>query len=108
MNKSTNQRTNEIDIELKKLKKESLFQNFTKKWSNHTIFNEKCNQTTTFDGNWKCWRAKCAFDGLAKKTTEFGDIATGCTNSPSRNSYYCLEHIGNEMSFRIGEKTMKI
>jgi hypothetical protein len=60
------------------------------------------------DGNWKCWRSKCAFDGLVKRTQEFGDIPTGCTNSPSRNSYYCLDHIGNEIAFNIADKIMRI
>ena len=78
-----------------------LFPNFVKKWSSHCHpENESYKKTITIVGIWKCTRAKCCYDnGFIR--TDFGDIQTGCLNSPSPLSYNCKTHKKGDLSFQV-------
>jgi hypothetical protein len=97
-----------VDRVLADIKKD-LFSNFTQKWSQHTHPNDStCNSAIVIDGLWKCHRAKCAYDNKFVKTTEFGDIQTGCVQSPEYKSYYCSAHKGYELSILVRDKVFKV
>ena len=44
------------------------------------------------DGNWKVNRTKCLAGTIVVDTKEYGQIETGCRNTPLRGSYYCALH----------------
>jgi hypothetical protein len=78
-----------------------------KRWSAHEhIGNPLCKKTITFDGLWKISRTKCCYDVPVNKTTEFGDIPIGCTQTPERLSYFCTEHKKHELNFKVGDRVM--
>ena len=66
--------------------------NFTVKWSKHKHADEHCIRTVTFDDYWKIARSKCYYDQMTLKTEELESIQLGCTQTPSRLSYYCPNH----------------
>lgn len=78
----------------------NLFKNFVKKWTGFKHENictdKKCSQALVLDGNWKCNRLKCAFNGIYVNSDIFGEIRVGCIKTPERGSYYCLEHKSKE------------
>jgi hypothetical protein len=67
-----------------------------------------CNSAIVIDGLWKCHRAKCAYDNTFVKTVEFGNIQTGCVQSPEYMSYYCAAHKGFELSIMVRDKIFKV
>ena len=80
------------------------------RWSEHTHIKEceQCKTTITFDGCWKIYRAKCSYEFVYWETEEFKPIQIGCQNSPEYNSFFCKEHRGKQLSFKIGDETVKI
>jgi hypothetical protein len=66
--------------------------NFTVKLSKHKHADELCIRTVTFDDNWKIARSKCYYNQMTLKTEELESIQLGCTQTPSRLSFYCPNH----------------
>ena len=92
-----------LDVVLEKLKC-TLFKSMVTKWSSHTHDNlGDCKQTLTFDGLWKTTRAKCCYDDIEAKT-DFGPIPIGCIKSPTKGSYYCKQHQGVGLVFKVDDK----
>jgi hypothetical protein len=69
-----------------------MLNNFTVKLSKHKHADEHCIRTVTFDDYWKIARSKCYYDQMTLKTEELESIQLGCTQTPSRLSYYCPNH----------------
>ena len=67
-----------------------------KKWTsiNHLELckNENCSFAVNVDGNWKCFRLKCAFEDAHIISDELKPIKIDCTETPERGSYYCQNH----------------
>jgi hypothetical protein len=98
---SKNDDAQPIDVAIAKIKNTN-FANFSKKWSGHKHDDINCNKTITIDGNWKLYRAKCCFEGVAFNTEEFGPIFIGCPETPAVKSYYCDKHSSQSLALRIG------
>lgn len=100
-----------IDSVLKSIKSE-LFGNFTRKWSKHVhgtdIETNSCREIIVFDGNWKLFRNKCAYDNKYCPTKEFGAFWTGCTNTPAYRSYFCNDHKSSELVFTVNGKRLQM
>jgi hypothetical protein len=81
----------------------SLFKVFTSKWSQHQHNNDvsNCTLTLTYDGNWKLDRSKCCYENKWINCNEFGDIQTGCLNTPMKKSYFCHEHQNKQLCFQL-------
>ena len=65
---------------------------FVKKWTHLTHLthceDKKCSFAVNVDGNWKCFRLKCAFEDVQLVSIELKPIKIGCPHTPERNSYY--------------------
>ena len=48
-------------------------------------------------------RRRCMNDFSVFPTLEFGDINTGCRESPMLNSYFCKAHQNEQLKFSDGE-----
>lgn len=93
---------------IKSIKKD-LNNNFTKKWSSHVHENDHdCNTAIVIDGLWKCFRSKCAFENAFVHTEEFGDIQTGCVQTPAVKHYYCDKHKDHELVVRYRDRFVKV
>jgi hypothetical protein len=64
----------------------------TTKWSQHQNITDVSNCTLTYDGNWKLDHSKCCYENKWINCNEFGDIQTGCLNTPMKKSNFCHEH----------------
>lgn len=101
--KFTNNKTNSIDEAIETIKP-VLFEVFVHKWIGHShskINDTKCNLTITMDGCWKIARAKCVYDKINFNSDIFGKIRTGCRKTPNINSYFCKDHHGHDLVFKI-------
>ncbi|CAF1087926.1 unnamed protein product, partial [Brachionus calyciflorus] len=85
----------DIDEHLKLINR-YLSKNFTSKWSGNAhhsqCLHKMCSLSVSVDGNHKINRLKCLNSSIYYKSKEFGNILTGCPNTPDRNSYYCAVH----------------
>lgn len=92
-----------------------LVPHFIKKWFNHSDHYVngvkcKCNITLTADGLWKITRTKCIYSDRDHdiQSGEFGIIPSGCRATPCRGSYYCHDHKGYELKFRVANELISI
>ena len=90
----------------------TIFGNFVKKWSAHShdtqAQTDDCNLLIVFDGNWKIFRDKCAYDNIFVRTPEFEAIPIGCTKSPISGSYFCVEHASEDIIIRKDGQLIKL
>jgi hypothetical protein len=84
-----------LDDSLKSRRKDFL-PFFIKKWSGISHSNRctdaKCSFAINVDGNWKCFRLKCAFEDVHLISNEMNPIKIGCLETPMRGSYFCKNH----------------
>ena len=83
---------------------------FIKKWTStahsSSCKNVNCSHSVNVDGNWKCFRLKCAYEDAYLVSDELNPIQTGCTETPERGSYYCSSHssMQEKVFFRVNNE----
>ena len=91
--------------------KPTLFKSFVTKWSmpehHPSTHHRTCRQTLVVDGCWKIFRQKCAYEHIVYKPPDLPVIWTGCLETPSRGSYYCKDHAGNELCIDVNGQIKK-
>ena len=73
------------------------------KWSAHKHNVANCKLTITVDGIWSMHRRRCMNDFSFFPTQEFGNLNTGCRESPMLKSYFCKAHQNEQLKFFDGE-----